>query len=209
MTETTDSNFSMSLSSSQPLTSPDTLSPSQEFRLTEVRKLKQKMKQEIEAQSKLYRKYHKADRILSAVNTCLFTFSLIACAGSLGLVGTVVGAPIALALESTALGSEVVAIGISFCSSFLQTKAKKHERIWTLAVSKLNSMHDLICKALDDNNINDLEYKIIQNEYNKYIEMKNVIRQTIKRPANDEQMRKEVLEKVQELIANKNLGRLS
>ena len=62
--------------------------------------------------------------------------------------------------------------GSRLCSK----KATKHDEIRMLALSKLNTVHSHISKALDDCLISDEEYKLIRDEVEKYRTMKDEIR---------------------------------
>jgi hypothetical protein len=63
-----------------------------------------------------------------------------------------------------------------FISRRLQSKAKKHDEIKILAECKLNSMKDLISKALQDGQISEQEFKLILDDVAKYYKMKQNIR---------------------------------
>ncbi len=82
-------------------------------------------------------------------------------------------------------------------------KLEKHEEIYILAISKLNSINDLISKALEDGKINDQEYKMILSEYDKYIELKNTIRKSCITSNNQkedaEELKKQLVEQGKEL----------
>ena len=55
-------------------------------------------------------------------------------------------------------------------------KLEKHEKIEMLAVSKLNTINDLVSKAITDSHISIEEFSLIIKEKEKYISMKNSIR---------------------------------
>ena len=59
-------------------------------------------------------------------------------------------------------------------------KAEKHEKIKTLADAKLNTISDLISKALADDRISDEEYSLILSELDKFNQMKEEIRSKIR-----------------------------
>ena len=66
-----------------------------------------------------------------------------------------------------------------FVKKFLKTirnKKKKHNKIVTLARSKLNSIESKTSKALVDNWISHSDFEIIINEEQKYRELKESIR---------------------------------
>ena len=55
-------------------------------------------------------------------------------------------------------------------------KVAKHEKIKTLAEAKLNTISNLISKALVDDNVSGEEYSLILNEFVKFNDMKEAIR---------------------------------
>ena len=55
-------------------------------------------------------------------------------------------------------------------------KVTKHEKIYTLALAKLNSVAEMVSKALTDKRISDSEFLIILREVKKYHELKAAIR---------------------------------
>ena len=56
----------------------------------------------------------------------------------------------------------------------------KHEKIYTLAQAKRNSVNELVSKALADKQISDVEFHIITREVEKYHELKTAIRSGVK-----------------------------
>ena len=62
------------------------------------------------------------------------------------------------------------------CVTEALNKAKRHDEIRVLALSKLNSISDLISKAAQDERISAEEYALILNEWEKYGQMKEAIR---------------------------------
>ena len=71
-------------------------------------------------------------------------------------------------------------------SKRLERKVTKHEKIYTLALAKLNSVSELVSKALADKSINDSEFTIIVREVQKYHELKAAIRDGVKKTENKE-----------------------
>ena len=56
----------------------------------------------------------------------------------------------------------------------------KHEKIYTLAQAKRNSVNELVSQALADKQISDVEFRIITREVEKYHELKAAIRSGVK-----------------------------
>ena len=61
------------------------------------------------------------------------------------------------------------------CETELHTKTQRHDQIRTIAGSKLNSMKDLISKALQDGQISDVEFKAILHDVERFNTMKEEI----------------------------------
>ena len=61
-------------------------------------------------------------------------------------------------------------------SKRFKRKVTKHEKIYTLALAKQNSVAELVSKALADKKISDSEFTIILREVQKYHELKAAIR---------------------------------
>ena len=95
---------------------------------------------------------------------------------SIASFATVIGAPAEMMSASCSL---VFSITIGFVKRVLKTiknKNKKHNKIFMLARSKLNSMESKISEALINNEISHEDFMTILNKENKYQELKESIR---------------------------------
>ena len=81
-------------------------------------------------------------------------------------------------ITSSANGLEICAItaGIKKYKSIIKKKKKKHDKIVSLAKSKLNRIEVLISKSLIDSNISHDEFVSINNVLKEYEEMKEEIK---------------------------------
>ena len=61
------------------------------------------------------------------------------------------------------------------------SKAKKHDKIKTLAESKLDSISSLVSKAIEDAHVSHQEYQLILKEVEHYRKMKEEIRSKSKK----------------------------
>ena len=84
------------------------------------------------------------------------------------------------ALAGVATVFDLLSAGFTVVSKRLKRKVAKHEKIYTLALAKLNSVSELVSKALTDKRINDSEFTIILREVQKYHELKAAIRDGVK-----------------------------
>ena len=146
------------------------------YRLQQVSLLKQRLEEEREKRAALYKKYHRGVNAVDGIDTALLAASMAMGASGVGLLSTVISAPIVLGLEAAALLCGLLGIGGKFVGKKLQVKAQKHNDIAILADSKLNTISDHISKALRDGSISDEEFKLVLDECEKYQQMKADIR---------------------------------
>ena len=93
----------------------------------------------------------------------------------------------------------LLSAGFTVVGKRLERKVTKHEKLYTLALAKLNSVSELVSKALTDKRISDSEFTIILREVQKYHELKAAIRtgETKTKPVNKEtQIQKADLDKL-------------
>ena len=50
-------------------------------------------------------------------------------------------------------------------------------------MSKLNTINDIVSKAIDDNVIDQTEFRLVLNEHEHYIELRNNLRHKVSSPA--------------------------
>ena len=95
------------------------------------------------------------------------------------LTGFGIVASPALAGVATVFG--LLSAGFTIVSKRLKKKVTKHEKIFTLAVAKLNSVSELVSKALKNKRISDSEFTIILREVQKYHKLKAAIRDGVEK----------------------------
>ena len=89
------------------------------------------------------------------MDTALVAASLGMGAAGVGLLTTVIAALVVLGLEIAAVICGLAAIASKLVGRRLLVKAKKHDEIQILAVSKLNTIADHVSTALLDGAISD------------------------------------------------------
>ena len=150
-----------------------------QFRLTEISKLKAKLQDEVSERMQLCKKYKRAENILDGIditaNSVALTLSVTS--GVLASTGILLPFAIPLAVSAGTLG--VVGITCKFINKKLKTKSQKHSSIKQTAESKLNSILEIVNKAINDNNISDKEFKLVVDEMNKYNELKKNIQKKV------------------------------
>ena len=146
------------------------------FRLQTIGELQTWLEAQRDGRAALYKKYRRGVNVADGIDTALVATGMAAGAIGIGLLTTVVAAPVVVVLEVTALACGLAGIGCKFVSRRLLTKARKHDEIRILAETKLNTISDHISHALRDNVISDEEFRLILDEVEKYKDMKRQIR---------------------------------
>ena len=119
----------------------------------------------------MYKKYRRGANVLDGIDTALSVTSVGLAASGVGLLSTIIAAPVALGLQAGAIVCGLLGAGGKLVSRRLQAKARKH-LIRGLAESKLNTIADRISVALNDDKITKEELRLILSEVDKYNQMK-------------------------------------
>ena len=184
------------------------------YRLQKINEIQRTLEEEIEKRAALSKKYHRAVSIVDGVDVGLITITMGLGVGGVGLLSTIVAAPIVIVMEGVALGTGALSILGKYANKKLATKAGKHEKIKVLAQAKLNTISSYISKALSDNKISDEEFQLILAELVKYREMKVEIKRLSKKHMNYdlqqsliEQGRQETRESFRKIFEKNNQDR--
>ncbi|KAH3876919.1 hypothetical protein DPMN_000771 [Dreissena polymorpha] len=152
----------------------------QSYRLQKINEIQKEIAAEKDKRANLSKKYHRAVRIVAGVDNALVVSSMVLGATGIEVLSTIIAAPVTVAMEGAALGLGLLSIVGGQTNKKLSIKAEKHEKIKTLADAKLNTISDLISKALADDQISDEEYSLILSELDKFNQMKEDIRSKIR-----------------------------
>ena len=106
------------------------------------------------------------------MDTVLIMITLDGGAGGIGLLSTVIAAPAVIVIEGVALFTGFLSIIGKYSVKESTSKAEKHEKIKTIASTKLDTIASHISKALNDNKVTDEEFQLILEELEKYKVMK-------------------------------------
>ena len=156
------------------------------FRLNKINEIQLYLESERDTRRKLSKKYQRGINVVTG-----FAYGLEAISVGIGVAGitlltTVVAAPVVVAMEGVAIGTAAISIfSTAICDKILSAKVRKHNQIQILAESKLNTILDHISVALKDYFISDDEFTLILSELDKYVKMKEEIRQGTKKKVDD------------------------
>ena len=186
-----------------------TAPPADSYRLQKINEIQRYLESESETREKLSKKYHRTVKVVSNVETALVATSMGLGVAGVSLLSTIIAAPIVIGMEVAALGTGLLGIVGGQLNKRLMRKAEKHEKIKTVADTKLNTISDLVSKALSDDAISDEEYTLILAELGKYRQMKEEVRSSSKAIINEEmrtslinQGREEALDSIQKMFGN-------
>ena len=147
---------------------------SQEFRLKNIDQTKNYFLEEIK-QNELMSKKHK--KVFTTLNySFLIIDSTIAGSFSISSYASLIGIPMGILISSKGFQNCAITVEIKKYKSIIKKKKTKHDKIVSLAKSKLNSIEVLISIALIDSIISHDEFVLIKNVQKEYDEMKEDIK---------------------------------
>ena len=174
-----------------------------DYRLKKITEIQMSLEEERISRRRLSEKYYRIVTWVNNSDAVLIAVSMGLGVAGVGLLSTIVAAPVVVALEILSICTGILSIIGKYASKKLLLKAQKHEKITVLIEAKLNSISTLISKALNDGSISDREFSLIMDEFSRFQEMKNVIktktREQIKQETRDsliEQGRREAREQL-------------
>ena len=143
------------------------------YRLQKISEIQQEILREREKRDLICKKYQKSVKVVEALGGLLTLTSSGLSVLGVTFLSSVVVAPIVLSLSAGAGALSLISFQVR---RILSLRQEKHARLRTIAEGKLNSISDLVSKALDDNNISDSEYSVILSEFEKFNRMKEEVR---------------------------------
>ena len=152
----------------------------EDFRLKKINDLLKELSDEVEHYRQVAKKYKRSHSMVHTSAVGLGTLSVGLSSGALATALTGFGIVASPALAGVATICGLGSVGFAAASKRFERKVTKHEKIYTLAQAKRNSVNELVSKALADKQISDVEFHIITREVEKYHELKAEIRSGVK-----------------------------
>ena len=154
----------------------------EDFRLKKINDLLKELSDEAEHYRQVAKKYKRSHSMAHTLAVGLGSLSVGLSSSALATALTGVGIVASPALAGVATFCGLASVGLAAVSKRLNRKVTKHEKIYTLAQAKHNSVNELVSQALADKQISDIEFRIITHEVEKYHELKAEIRAGVKQP---------------------------
>ena len=168
-------------------TIPPTAPPDDEsYRLKKIDELEKFLRSEVESRDKLTKRFKRRATASTISDTSVIAAITALEVASIVTLTTGIGMPISVVLASTGLLLGLGSAIIHKTQKIFDSKAKKHDKIKTLAESKLDTISGLVSKAVEDSHI-DHQSSIIQlilKEVEHYRTMKEEIRTKSKKTTN-------------------------
>ena len=172
----------------------------QAYRLKKIDELEKFLRSEIESRDKLAKRFKRRATTATFSDTSVITAITTLGATSIGLASTGIGTALIPILASTGLALGIGSAVIRKTQRIFDSKAKKHDKIKTLAESKLDTISGIISKAVEDSHISHQEYQLILKEVEHYRKMKEQIRTKSKKTTDaiTAEQREEILKRGRE-----------
>ena len=136
---------------------------------------------EMEEREKLAKKIRRIGNSILIVDTGLIITTVITGSTSIAAFASGVAIPIGIILTGTSLLLSIATTVTQKSLSAINVKQKKHEEIRLLAQTKLESIQDIISKALTDGRVSDLKFERILSELERYRMLKQEVRHKAKK----------------------------
>ena len=158
-------------------TIPPTAPPDDEsYRLKKIDELEKFLRSEVESRDKLTKRFKRRATASTISDTSVIAAITALEIASIVTLTTGVGVPLSVVLASTGLLLGLGSAAIHKTQKIFDSKAKKHDKIKTLAESKLDTISGIVSKAVEDSHISHQEYQLILKEVEHYRKMKEEIR---------------------------------
>ena len=144
----------------------------QTYRLKKVTEIEPYLLDEIEAHRWEAKKMKLFNTITGIVDTGLITSAAITRGASIPAFASGVGLPVGIAIGGFEVVLSLLTVGTRKFSRGLTVKQGKHDAIMLLAQSKLDSIADIISRAVQDGDISPTEFHKVLQEVEKYRKLK-------------------------------------
>ncbi len=174
----------------------------------------EKEKTEREALVKKYKKFRRGAHIADHTCTALAVGST---AAGLAVLSTIVGAPIAVGIQSVGLGFGCGTILMKYVWNRFSLKIKKHQKIIEVCQTTIQDIRTATSKALSSGHVSDSKYREIMELRQKFDRMKRSIQQEIGAKISDleqqnawmEQGRKDAIKEIEKSLFKRTFSRRS
>ena len=176
----------------QPTAPPD---ETQVYRLKMVGEVEKFLNGEIIERDRLYKRFNRYSTVAIYAEHALLAGCIICTGAGITALTTGIAAPVAIVLGALGLGATMSQGIIRRTCQIYAKKAKKHNEIYHAAQTILDGISVIVSKAYRDGDISADEYQSIVREKQRYLNLKQKIRQKTKHIVHDinEEQRQAIL----------------
>ena len=148
----------------------------EQFRLNQISEIRTFLDNEVQIRNKLRRKYKSVWNMFYGSTQISGLIAIGAGSSAVGTLASGIGAPISLPLSGIALFCGLLSNTSAAAAKATMKKVEKHEGIKRMAESSLNTINDLVSKALMDGRVSNEDFQHILKELENYREHKTGIK---------------------------------
>ena len=139
-----------------------------QFRLTKISEIRDFLDSEIQARDKLRRKYKAVWNVFYNVAQVSGVLAVGSGTGAVGTLATGVGSFVSIPLGGIAIAGGVVSGTCVALGKATMKKVEKHESVKRTAESSLNTVNNLVSRALEDGQVSNEDFHHILREMENY-----------------------------------------
>ena len=153
-----------------------TRSPAQNFRLSKISEIEKEIADESEHYRVVLKKYKKARQVIHNIVVTLGAVTAVLSGGTIASSAAGVGIVAAVPIASVAAVCGVASTCLTAVNKKIERKVNKHTKIQSLALSKHDTIRNLVSTALDNDKVTDAEFAQVTREMQTYHTMKGYLR---------------------------------
>ena len=140
-----------------------------QFRLNKISEIRDFLENEVDQRDKLRRKYKTVWNVCYNTAQVSGVVALGSGGGAVGTMATGIGAVISIPLGGVAIGGISILSGVCVAlGKAMMKKVEKHESVKRTAESSLNTVNDLVSRALEDGIVSNEDFHHILREMENY-----------------------------------------
>ena len=139
-----------------------------QFRLNKISEIRDFLENEVDQRDKLRRKYKTVWNVYYNTAQVSGLVALGLGGGAVGTMATGIGAVVSIPLGGVAIGGSVLSGVCVALGKAMMKKVEKHESVKRTAESSLNTVNDLVSRALEDGIVSNEDFHHILREMENY-----------------------------------------
>ena len=146
------------------------------YRLKKIDEIQEILITERDKRNEVSTEYNREVNIIGVIDNCLGVTAIGLGITGVGLLSTIVAAPTVIGMEAVSIVMGLLRVVGERAIKNMSMKIEKLKKIAMLAVSALNTISNLISKALSNDSVSGEEYSLILLELETFTQMKEDLR---------------------------------